>query len=318
MNKNVKFVAKATVVAAALSLAGTTFAAAVVDANIELDNTSRDGNAVAAADKGLSQSGRLELNISNKTGADVFVAGRASFLALKNGNVGTDDMWLQIGSSTADVKLGRFEAADLFPLAGDTLINHAGAVYLANSLRGRKGSDVFHAAGTYNIGSGLSFELGVIQTTTNTLIASTARGIRPVLSYVSGPVSVRLGLEQGNYNSGNKISGYGLTASYDAGSIKFTGNASLGKQDATVNETQGAYGLTAAMGGLVVGAIVGKNDQTGGEIKVQTGYVSYAMPLLGVKGATITPALSLSKMQNSAAKTDAEETSFRVRLNYVF
>jgi hypothetical protein len=318
MNKNVKFVAKATVVAAALSLAGTTFAAAVVDANIELDNTSRDGNAVAAADKGLSQSGRLELNISNKTGADVFVAGRASFLALKNGNVGTDDMWLQIGSSTADVKLGRFEAADLFPLAGDTLINHAGAVYAANSLRGRKGSDAFHAAGTYNIGSGLSFELGVIQTTTNTLIASTARGIRPVLSYVSGPVSVRLGLEQGNYNSGNKISGYGLTASYDAGSIKFTGNASLGKQDATVNETQGAYGLTAAMGGLVVGAIVGKNDQTGGEIKVQTGYVSYAMPLLGVKGATITPALSLSKMQNSAAKTDAEETSFRVRLNYVF
>jgi hypothetical protein len=42
------------------------------------------------------------------------------------------------------------------------------------------------------------------------------------------------------------------------------------------------------------------------------------MPLLGVKGATITPALSLSKMQNSAAKTDAEETAFRVRLNYVF
>jgi hypothetical protein len=72
------------------------------------------------------------------------------------------------------------------------------------------------------------------------------------------------------------------------------------------------------MGGLAVGAIVAKNDQTGGDVKVQTGYVSYAMPLLGVKGATITPALSLSKMQNSAAKTDAEETAFRVRLNYVF
>lgn len=318
MNTTIKFVARTTAVAAALSLANIAFAAAVVDANIELDNTSRDGTAVAAADKGLSQSGRLELNVSNKAGENMFVAGRATFLSKKDGTVGTDDMWIQLGSASADVKLGRFEAADLFPLAGDTLVNHAGTVYGANSLRGRKGGDVFHAAGTFTLAPGLAVELGLIQTTTNSLVTSTARGLRPVLSYVSGPFSVRLGMETGEYNSGNKIGGFGLTTSYDFGSFKLTGNYAQGKQDATINETQNAYAITVATGGLAVGAIAAKNDATGGDTRVQTSYVSYNMPLFGVKGASVTPAVSVSKAQNSVANTNVEETAFRVRLHYDF
>jgi hypothetical protein len=300
MNNTLKFAVRATVAAAALSTGTIAFAAAAIDANIELDNTSREGTAVAAADKGLSQSGRLELNVANKAGADLFVAGRATFLAKKDGNVGTDDMWIQLGSSSVDVKLGRFEAADLFPLAGDTLVNHAGTVYGTNLLRGRKASDVFHAATTFRTGNGFAFELGVIQTTTNTLLATNVRGVRP------------------EYNSGNKINGFGLTTSYNFGSFKLTGNYAQGKQDAIVDESQNAYGITVASGGLSVGAIVAKNDATGGNTRVQTGYVSYSMPLLGVKGATITPAVSLSKAQNSVANTNVEETAFRVRLHYDF
>jgi hypothetical protein len=318
MNNTLKFAVRATVAAAALSTGTIAFAAAAIDANIELDNTSREGTAVAAADKGLSQSGRLELNVANKAGADLFVAGRATFLAKKDGNVGTDDMWIQLGSSSVDVKLGRFEAADLFPLAGDTLVNHAGTVYGTNLLRGRKASDVFHAATTFRTGNGFAFELGVIQTTTNTLLATNVRGVRPVLSYASGPFSASVGLEAGEYNSGNKINGFGLTTSYNFGSFKLTGNYAQGKQDAIVDESQNAYGITVASGGLSVGAIVAKNDATGGNTRVQTGYVSYSMPLLGVKGATITPAVSLSKAQNSVANTNVEETAFRVRLHYDF
>lgn len=318
MNHTIKFVARATAVAAALSLGSTAFAAAVVDANIELDNTNRDGSAVAAADKGLSQSGRLELNVSSKAGENAFVAGRATFLSKKDGTVGTDDMWVQLGSATGDVKLGRFEAADLFPVVGDTLVNHAGAVYTANSLRGRKGGDVFHAAGTLNLGSGFAFELGVVQTTTTTLIASGARGWRPVVSYASGPLAVKLGMESGEYNSGNKISGFGLTAGYDFGSFKLTGNIAQGKQDLAANDTTKTYGLTAAMGGLSVGLISGINDQAGGDTRVQTTYVSYNMPLFGVKGASVTPALSSSTAKDSVAATSLQETSFRVRLHYDF
>ncbi|MDT8992952.1 carbohydrate porin [Curvibacter sp. APW13] len=304
--------------AAVLCLCGSAFAAPAIDANIELDNTSRDGTYVAAADKGLTQSGRLELNVANKAGADAFVAGRATFLSKKDGTVATDDMWIQLGNASTDVKLGRFEAADLFPLAGDTLVNHAGTVYGANTLRGRKASDVFHAATTFNLGSGLAFELGLISTTTTNLSGATARGLRPVLSYTSGPLAAKLGLEQGEYNSGNKVSGFGLTVGYDFGAFKLTGNYAQGKQDATIDDTQSAYALTVAVGGLSVGAISAKNDATGGDTRVQTGYVSYSMPLFGIKGATITPAVSVSKAADSVANTNKEETAFRVRLHYDF
>ncbi|MCX7258460.1 MAG: carbohydrate porin, partial [Polaromonas sp.] len=130
--------------AVAALCAGNALAAPTVDANIEFDNTYRSGSKVDnTADEGLGQGGRVELNVSGKAGADMLVAARASLLAKTDGTAATDDMWVQLGSAKGDVKLGRFEAADLFPLAQDTLINHAGNVYYGNALRGRKDANVF-------------------------------------------------------------------------------------------------------------------------------------------------------------------------------
>ena len=131
MKNTFKFSARATAAAAVLALGSSAFAV-TFDANLELDNTYRNGSYVGTADQGLSQGGRVEMNAAGKAGANLFVAGRASFLAKKDGTAGTDDMWVQFGSATSALKLGRFEAADLFPLVGDTLINHAGAVYVAD------------------------------------------------------------------------------------------------------------------------------------------------------------------------------------------
>ena len=317
MNHRLTFALRASA-AAVLCLGASAFAAPAIDANIELDNTSREGSNVAAADRGLTQSGRVETNISNKAGDDLFVAGKAALIAKKDGTVATDDMWIQLGSSSVDVKLGRFEAADLFPLQGDTVVNHAGTVYGANTLRGRKAGDVFHAATTFNLGSGLAVELGLISTTTNNLSGATARGLRPVVSYASGPLSARLGLEQGEYNSGNKVSGFGLTVGYDFGSFKLVGNYAQGKQDVAVNETQTGLGLSVAMGGFAAGIARGVNDATGGNTTVQTSYMSYKMPLFGIQGASVTPAFSVSQVADSVANTNKQESAVRVRLNYAF
>lgn len=318
MKHILKLALRSSVAVSAIAASQLALAAPAVDANIEIDNTSREGSSVAAADKGLTQGGRVETNISNKAGDDLFVAGKAALIAKKDGTVGTDDMWIQLGSSAVDVKLGRFEAADLFPLQGDTIVNHAGTVYGANTLRGRKAGDVFHAATTFKLGEGLAFELGLISTTTNNLVGATARGLRPVASYVSGPLSARLGFELGEYNSGNKVSGFGLTVGYDFGSFKLVGNYAQGKQDAAINETQTGMGLSVSMGGLGAGFARGVNDATGGNNTVQTSYVSYNMPLFGIKGASITPAVSASKKSDSVANTNTEETAIRVRLNYAF
>jgi hypothetical protein len=316
MKNIVDFSARTAIAAAVLSLGSSAFAL-TVDANIELDNTYRSGSAVAAADEGLSQGGRVELNAAGKAGANMFVAGKAAFLAKKDGTVATDDMWIQVGSAGGDVKLGRFEAADLFPLAQDTLINHAGNVYGTNTLRGRKDGSQFHAAGTLNLGTGLSLELGVVQT------KSAAKGVRPVLSYVAGPLTARIGFEAGQYVAvggapANDVRGVGATVGYDFGGFKLTGNLASGKQDRATNNNQSAFAVTAGVGSLVVGLISAKNEAAaGGDDKVQTVYASYNIPLFDIKGASITPGLSSSTLK-TAAGVETSENSFRIRLNYAF
>lgn len=316
MNHTVNISVRTAVAGALLSLGGAAFAAAF-DANIELDNTYRSGNAVAETDKGLGQGGRVEMNATGKAGANMFVAGKAAFLAKKDGTVAADDMWIQVGSARGDVKLGRFEAADLFPLAQDTLVNHAGNVYGTNTLRGRKDGSQFHGAGTLNLSAGLSLELGVVENKT------TAKGVRPVLSYLAGPLTARLGFEAGKYAavggaSANDVRGVGATVGYDFGGFKLTGNVASGKTDAATRNNQTSFGVTMATGGLVVGLIAAKTEEAVGESKVQTAYVSYGMPLFDIKGATWTPALSSSTAKNSTTGTDVKENSFRIRLNYAF
>ena len=125
MKKSSSFALTALAGAILMAVSSSTFAAAEVQANVEIDSTNSSGSVMARADEGLKQSGRVEVNVSGKAGDNGFVAGRASLLANKNGTVTADDMWVQLGSATGDIKLGRFEAADLFPLNGDTLVEHA-------------------------------------------------------------------------------------------------------------------------------------------------------------------------------------------------
>jgi hypothetical protein len=322
MKNTFKFSARATAAAAVMALGSSAFAA-TFDANIELNNTYRNGSAVVAsgADEGLSQNGRVELNAAGKAGTNLFVAGRASFLANKDSTLATDDMWIQVGSATSALKLGRFEAADLFPLAGDTLVNHAGPVYGTNTLRGRMGTTQFHAAATTSLGNGLSLELGVIENKT------AAKGVRPVVSYAAGALSLSAALESGKYmaagtdlSTNNDVSGAGATVSYNLGSAKLTGNIAKGKANLATRNAQSAFALTVAAGGLSVGVISATNETAmtvgAGEEKIATVYASYSMPLFDIKGASVTPAISSSTAKNGSVETS--ENSLRVRLNYAF
>lgn len=325
MNHTVKLVVRATTAAAILALGQSAFAAPEFSANIELDNTNAAGSAVAAADRGLTQSGRVELNATSKAGSNMFVAGKASFMAGKAGAVTTDDMWIQLGSAGGDVKLGRFESADLFPLAGDTLVVDAGGVYKASALRGRMGNNVFHAQGTLNLGGGLSLELGVVETTTTSLAVAGAKGVRPVLAYAAGALTLRAGLEKGEYTTnpttlttGNKVDGYGVTGSYDFGGFKLVANVAQGKSNDPTDNKQTALGLSAAVGPFAAGFVSATNEKALGDIKVQTVYASYNIPLFDVKGASVTPAISSSTAKDSVLGTSVDNNSFRIRLNYTF
>ena len=359
-------------IALAVASLASTGAFAAFDANIEFDNLYQNRDSVVidnaggpnglggvnTAPKGLSQSGRVELNASGKVGTDMFVAGRASFLAQKSGGVATDDMWFQLGNSAVDLKLGRFEAADLFPIPRDAYIpianydiskqvavvtpvftidpvtgvviststvatvtdlTAAGAVYRGSFLRGRTGSDVFHGALTFNVGGGLSAELGVVASDKS---RGNITGFRPVLTYRAGPLMVRGGFESFALGNSEKASGYGLTGSYDLGGITLSANFASAKLNWVDDRKSRTYGLfmNTAMG-FAAGYIAsedsgGTNSVALGKFKTSTLYAAYTMPLFDIKGASATAAIATS---DGGGSNNAEKINgAKVRFNYAF
>jgi hypothetical protein len=299
---------KLAAVAALCASAAAAHADVAFDANLELDNTySNEANASTkdARKSDLSMGGRVEVNASAKlNNGDAFVAARASLLLKKDGDAGTDDMWVQFGNKSGDVKLGRFEAMDLFPLGKDTVVDEVNGTYKANALRGRMGGDTFHGALGLNAGEGLRVELGLVYNNDE----KSVRGFRPAVSYNAGPLTVRAGLES--------VKTVGSAAGADTGFGLSVGYALAADSNLNVNfakkEDDKAFGVNATFGALGVGLISGKGatDAT----KATTFYAAYSMPLFGVKGASVTPALSVSK---GGAGQDTR-TAARVRINYAF
>lgn len=274
------------------------FAALNIDANLELDNTVQNQGV------GLYQGGRVETNISARAeNAGNFVAAKGTLLLKKDGSAGTDDMWVQFGNASYDVKLGRFEAADLFPLGKDTLVLGAENTYKANVFRGRNGSNTFHGALNMKLSPNVGFELGLVRTPGTGDAAVT--GIRPVFSFGAGAFAVKLGLEHMR-TGGESDNGFGITGSYKLAD----GNLNLNYAHAEDADT---FGANATFGALGLGAIFGEaEDINGNDVKGSSVYAAYTMPLFGIKGASVTPALSFGKVG------DTKTSGARVRINYAF
>ncbi|NML18068.1 carbohydrate porin [Azohydromonas caseinilytica] len=305
------------------------------DANVEVDTTHQNN------DVGATQGGRVELNLMGKTTlGDAFVAGKATFLAKKDGGTATDDMWVQAGTERADLKLGRFEAADLFPQGRDTVLNRAGSgLYRANFIRGRFGGasgNVVHLAGNVKLAEGVNLELGLAETrVASNLAAGQAEGLRPVLSYAGNGLVVRAGLEIGRLSDGGAgsgtarfadLRGLGLTASKAIGPGILNLNLAAGKAEGLWKSSVIAANYTVPRGpwvhlehGRIDPEAPGRRTE-----KLSTVGVGWQFSLFGIKDAYVTPALSWSHSSADAFSAGlggsgkATEKAIRVRFNYTF
>lgn len=293
---------------AALCTAAAAQAQMTMDANMELDTTMLnkvEAPASNARESDLNLGGRVEFNVGSKaTSGDAFVAARASLLLKKDGTSGVDDMWVQAGNASADVKLGRFEAMDLFPVGKDTVLEYAGySPYQANKLRGRMGSDVFHGALGLNAAPGLRIEVGLVSTKE----AGQNKGVRTAVMYNAGDLTLRAGVESVKaVGAASSESGMGLSLGY-----KLNANTSVNVNYAK-KEDDKTFGVNATMGAAGIGLVSGKGATAAQ--KATTVYAAYTMSLMGVKGASITPAVSFAK---GGTGTD-NQTAVRVRVNYAF
>jgi Porin-like glycoporin RafY len=296
---------KLAAVAALCASAAAAHADVAMDANLELDTTyqSKVKDASNARDSDLNMGGRVEFNVGAKaTNGDAFVAARASLLLKKDGDTGTDDMWVQFGNAAGDLKLGRFEAMDLFPLGKDVLVENSGyGGYRANKLRGRFGKDTVHIAPGFNAGPA-RIEVGLVYSKED----GEARGVRPAVSFASGPMTVRVGIESVKVVGGTEsTNGAGVSVGYALSS-----DASMNLNFAKMEDDK-SVGFNATFGAAGVGLIL---DKGANGAKNNTFYAAYSLPLMGVKGATITPALSFAK----GGSDSKNQTAARVRINYAF
>jgi hypothetical protein len=329
---------KLTAIAAAV-IAAPAFAAMTTDANLELDSKYQN------LGRGASQGGRVEFNVAGKAGDDNgYVAGKGTLLLQKTGGAATDDMWGEIGTGMANVRLGRFEAADLFPLGMDVFVEggaEASGGYRTNTLRGRMGTDVFHGRLSVTPGAGIGFELGVVETKG----AGKTKGIRPVVSFAAGPVSVKVGFESGRTNAtagsaavtttavpggavvtltpavaatpAVKFRGFGATVGGAFEGVGF--NVSLGNgKDKTVggDTKRTSFGANATFGPAGVGVIQDSSKVGGVKSSDFVVYAAYAIPLFNT-GAMLKPAVSHQTGKVGSAKKDSA-TGVAVRINYTF
>jgi hypothetical protein len=301
MQHSFKFAAAAAICATAFSA----HAQMTMDANLELDTTfqSKVKDASNARDSDLNMGGRVEFNVGAKaTNGDAFVAARASLLLKKDGDTGTDDMWVQFGNAGMDVKMGRFEGMDLFPLGKDVYVENSGyGGYKANKLRGRFGKDSVHIAPAFNAGPA-RIEVGVVYSKEK----GESRGLRPAVSFGAGPVTVRAGVESVRVVGGSgSTNGFGASLGY-----ALSKDASMNLNFAKMEDDK-SFGLNATFGPAGVGLL---QDKGASGAKNTSVYAAYTLPLLGVKGASITPAFSFAK-GGSGSKN---QTGARVRINYGF
>lgn len=298
--------------AAALVLAASTAQAAVTfDANIEADPTFTGSRNKPATKSDSYLGGRVEINANAalmKQG-DNFVNARASLIVPLNGDsVTIDDAWVQVGNSKVDLKLGRQEAADLFPLGKDTVVESANSAigYKANTLRGRMKDGRIHSVIGLNAGPGLRAELGLA---TKKNGSGSAHGLRPTLVYTNGPLAVRFGVEsfktEGKTNS--SVTGVGLSVGY-----ALNKDTNINANYARASKLNASsFGVNATIGAAGIGYINDRNTLL--NTKVNTVYAAYTFPLFNVKGATITPAIS-----HSTGTGVDNFTAVRFRINYAF
>lgn len=290
--------------------------------DVELDITADDG---ADAGNNFGHGGRIKLKATGEIkGEDYFIKGVAQPLVPFKGNtLGYDDVYLQMGRDKWDVQIGRFEAANLFPLGKDTIVSHAGGgeakVYEANKVRGRK-DDVLHVALHSNPSEQLKLELGLMHGKAD---SDTFTGVRPAVSYKIGNTTLRAGFESvtDKATDGTEIkqAGVGIGAGFKLGETSVNASvASLseevtGKADVDVT----SLGLNMQRGPFGAGLVNSTTDNgSATKPKVNTAYATYTVPVFGSKDASVTFAANASRADN--VTKDESLNAVRVRFNYAF
>jgi len=289
-----------------------------IGGNVELDLNYENRDS-AEKDYTFDQSGRIAINFSgqrNSEDGNHYVKFFAEQVMETNGNVGLDDSWFSVGATDRwDLRVGRFEAFDMFPVGQDIFFEHTGDtsnelytdgnayLYQMKEGRGRGDTGQIMYSQTFN---NLYVEVATMIGDRSNFFGENANGghtyhgatidsatkdsfiVRPVVAYQMGDFRVAASLETNlvsdtvtaeGVDIGDRT-GYGFTANYNIGNLDL--NANYAYMDA-VDETNQSTGVNVTWNRIGLGYVYGVNDysrdeiQSGaeGEVKVHSTFASY-------------------------------------------
>lgn len=207
-----------------------------------------------------------------------------------SGNAGLDDAWLAVGSERGtEIKVGRFEAFDLFPLGHDIFIQYSGTTsdslysdgqsYVYQTREGRGRGDSGQIALSHRFGNDFYAEVATLMGDRSGLFdgdtyhgyridddTKSAAIVRPVIAWQPGDWSFALGMET-NVVSDSVVdergadigdrTGYGATASYNGGGLIV--NFSLAHLEAH-EESNSSLGVNTIWNNIGLGYIYARNQ----------------------------------------------------------
>ncbi|MGY5612478.1 carbohydrate porin [Vibrio brasiliensis] len=270
---------------------------------MNFDSTSQDWE--------FDQSGRILLDFKGErvTADNHYLKMKVSPTYAQSGSTGLDDAWFSFGKQNGpDIRIGRFEGYDMFPVGQDTFVDHSGDtsdglisdngtyIYRTKEARGRNSDgQIMYSQNFDNV----YVELNALLGDRSTLFSDTYHGqtvtkgddaivIRPVVAYTMNSLTVAASVERNLVSdsvTANGIdimdrTGYGLRTTYSTDDLDVHFN--LAYMDA-VDETNSTLGINALYKGFGIGYVYALNEYENkqfsgwyeGDVEVSTVYASY-------------------------------------------
>jgi hypothetical protein len=290
-----------------------------ISGDVEFNNDIRNEETATTDTNTYDQSGRLLVGVSGMrdVGANNYISANAQILLNMDGDITADDAWVAMGAKEDwELKLGRFEAYNLFPAGQDTYLNHATGVdvYTASHARGRSDNGQINLSKTMDK---VYFEVSA-NFMANAGADDNAVFLRPVVAFsLTDSLKLSAGAEinatQDEDDATNDFTGYGATLNYAAGDVSINLNYAAREFD-TSEQDDSSYGVNAQYKNAFIGYVHGEND-TGTTAEVDTIYASYKFAnVMEVEDL----ALYLGAYSSEVKDSDNEDSGARLRVKYLF
>ena len=292
-----------------------------IGGDVEYDLNFVDKDRSNQGTQDFSQSGRILVQIAaeREVANDHYLKVQVQPLLKSSGDVDLDDAFFAIGRQADwELKIGRFEGFDMFPVGQDTMLDFAADAepYRMKDARGR--GDYGQVSYAKSIDS-LYFELGSLFKQ-NGGADKNAVFVRPVVAFQATDnlrfaAALEANLTADKADAANDYLGYGATVNYSVQDFSLDLSYAYRDFDVTGTKEDTSIGAVIQYKRFGLGHIYSQAD-TGSKEKMNTTWASYEIAnVMDVQDFSIYLGSYFSKVDNAA---DDQDVGVRVRFKYFF